>query len=89
MVTEIMEERSLKRFSLLYHSVSVLHMPGVKKKESGKGNVMLDLHLDAFQKRLPFFHSYDHTNYTRGADDMWCCVICANEKASSRGKNRV
>ena len=50
---------------------------------------MLDLHLDAFQKRLPFFHRYDHTNYTRGADDMWCCVICANEKASSRGKNRV
>ena len=29
---------------------------------------MLDLHLDAFQKRLPFFHRYDHTNYTRGAD---------------------
>ena len=50
---------------------------------------MLDIHLDAFQKRLPFFHRYDHTNYTRGADDMWCCVICANEKASSRGTNRV
>ena len=26
---------------------------------------MLDLPLDAFQKRLPFFHRYDHTNYTR------------------------
>ena len=32
MATEIMEERSLKRFSLLFHSVSVLHMLGVKKK---------------------------------------------------------
>ena len=78
MVTEIMEERSLKRFFLLYHSVSVLHMPGVKKKkESGKGNVMLDLHLDAFQKRLLFFHRYDHTNYTRGADDhVVLCNLC-------------
>ena len=37
----------------------------LKKKESERGNVMLNLHLDAFQKRLPFFHRYDHTNYTR------------------------
>ena len=24
-----------------------------------------DLHLHAFHKMLPFFHCYDHTNYTR------------------------
>ena len=26
---------------------------------------MWDLHLYAFQKRLPFFHCCDHSNYTR------------------------